>query len=167
MRRSADRYPKPGAPFAVGDQRNTLAAPGVGPSDMKRYEDLEKDDGTVVRYRRHENGDGLVAAGARVDPSAFVASTAWVDPGAVVGPDVRIGAHTWLEAGAKVQAGARLGTHVHVGKDAVVGLRARLGSRVTVAARAVVEHGVLVEAETTVTERASSGRGRSAWTPAA
>ena len=68
----------------------------------KRYEELETDDGTVVRYRRHDNGGGLVAQTASVDPSAYVAETAWVDPGALVSGGVRVGAHVWIEAGAVV-----------------------------------------------------------------
>lgn len=157
-----------GAVFAVGDPWNTGRAVRVGPREMKRYEDLEQDDGTVVRYRRHENGDGLVAAGAHVDPSAFVAPTAWVDPHAEVGAGVRVGAHAWVEAGAAVHAGATLGTHVHVGRDAVVGPGARLSSRVTVDAGAVVGRGAYVEPETTVAKSAGTGsRSRSAWTPAA
>lgn len=42
----------------------------------KRYEDLEMQDGTVVRYQRHGNGGGLVAKGAVVDDTAYVADSA-------------------------------------------------------------------------------------------
>ena len=82
----------------------------------KRYEELETDDGTTVRYRRHDNGGGLVAMAATVDPTTYVAETAWVDPGARIGGGVHIGAHVWVEPDAVVGPYSQLGTHVHVGR---------------------------------------------------
>lgn len=120
----------------------------------KRYEDLETDDGTVVRYRRHDNGGGLVAQTASVDPTAFVAETAWVDPGAQVGGGARVGAHVWLEPGAVVGPHAQLGTHVHVGRGAVVGAAARLGTRVSVGSGARLAAGVAVSADESIPDHA-------------
>jgi len=117
---------------------------------MKRYEDLEQDDGTVVRYRRHDNGDGLVAVGAQVAPSAYVAATAWVDPGATVEPQARVGGYVWVQSGAVVRTGARLGTHVVVGRGALVGAHARLGGWVTLGERSRVQARAVVAPEETV-----------------
>ena len=69
---------------------------------MKRYEELETEDGKVVRYQRHENGGGLVAKGAMVDPTAYVADSAWVDPGAVVEAGASVGKYAWIEPGQPV-----------------------------------------------------------------
>ncbi len=122
----------------------------VEPAEMKRYEDLENDDGTVVRYRRHDNGGGLIGAGADAAEDAYVASTAWVDPRARVDAGAHLGDHVWLESGAVVETGARLGSHVHVEPGAVVGAGARLGTRVTVGAGARVEPGVVVPSDQTI-----------------
>lgn len=119
---------------------------------MKRYEELETEDGKVVRYQRHENGGGLVAKGAQVDPTAFVADSAWVDPGAVVEAGASVGKFCWVEPGAVVQERARLGSHVHVGREAVVGRGARLGARVDVGAHATLDPGVVVEREAKVAD---------------
>jgi len=121
---------------------------------MKRYEELETEDGKVVRYQRHENGGGLVARGAKVDATAYVADSAWVDPGGVVEAGASVGKFCWVEPGAVVQERARLGSHVHVGRDAVVGRGARLGTRVDVGADARLDAGLVVEPEARIAEGA-------------
>ncbi|KSW14022.1 transferase [Cellulomonas sp. B6] len=123
-------------------------------SRMKRYEELETEDGKVVRYQRHENGGGLVAKGARVHESAFVADSAWVDPGAVVEAGASVGRFCWIEPGAVVSERARLGSHVHVGRDAVVGRGARLGARVDVGAGAQLDAALVVEPEARIADGA-------------
>lgn len=104
----------------------------------RKYEELELDDGTVVRYRRHDNGGGMVAMRAQADPSARIEETAWVDPDATVCADARLGPGCWVEPGARVEKGAYLATAVHVGADAVVGPYARIGSRTRLGAGAHV-----------------------------
>ncbi len=121
---------------------------------MKRYEELETEDGKVVRYQRHENGGGLVAKGAKVDPTAYVADSAWVDPGAVVEAGASVGRYVWIEPGAVVQERARLGSHVHVGRDAVVGSGCRLGVRVDVGAHAQLDARLVVEPEARIADSA-------------
>lgn len=120
----------------------------------RRYEELETEDGKVVRYQRHENGGGLVAKGAQVDPTAYLADSAWVDPGAVVEAGASVGKFCWVEPGAVVQARARLGSHVHVGREAVVGRGARLGTRVEVGAHARLDAGLVVEPEAKIDDGA-------------
>jgi UDP-3-O-[3-hydroxymyristoyl] glucosamine N-acyltransferase len=116
----------------------------------KRYEDLELDDGTVVRYQRHDNGGGLVAKGAVVDESAYVAETAWVDPGARVEARARIGQHCWVEPGARVEVAATIGSHAHVGRGASVGAGSTGGTRCEVGADARLEARAVVAPESRV-----------------
>ncbi|SFK18934.1 transferase hexapeptide (six repeat-containing protein) [Cellulomonas sp. KH9] len=125
---------------------------------MKRYEELETEDGKVVRYQRHENGGGLVAKGAKVDPTAYVADSAWIDPGAVVEAGASVGKFVWVEPGAVVQERARLGSHVHVGREAVVGRGCRLGLRVDVGAQARLDAGLVVEPEARIADGAHAER---------
>src|SRR5699024_8146167 len=74
------------------------------PVRKKKYEELELEDGTLVRCRRHENGGGMVAMRAAVDPSARIEENAWVDQDATVGADARLGASCWVEPGARIGA---------------------------------------------------------------
>ena len=120
----------------------------------RRYEELETEDGKVVRYQRHENGGGLVAKSAQVDATAYVADSAWVDPNAVVEAGASVGKFCWVEPGAVVHARARLGSHVHIGREAVVGRGARLGVRVDVGAKARLDAGLVVEPEAKIPEGA-------------
>lgn len=50
----------------------------------KIYEELENDDGTVTRYKRHLNGRGRIAATATVDATAWIDPSAYVEDGATV-----------------------------------------------------------------------------------
>ena len=61
----------------------------------KNYVDIENDHGATLRYRKHANGRGLVAHGAKVHPKAHIEAGAYIEPGARVG------------AGAIVARGAR------------------------------------------------------------
>src|SRR4051812_28295288 len=47
----------------------------------KNYVDIENDRGESLRYRKHTNGRGLIAHGAKVHPSAIVEAGAYVEPG--------------------------------------------------------------------------------------
>lgn len=116
----------------------------------KKYEELELDDGTIIRYRRHENGGGMVALRAAVDPSARIEENAWVDQDAAVGPEARLCGGCWLEPGARVAAGAHVGTAARVGPGAVVDERARIGSRAHIGAGAKVRCGGFVSPDTDI-----------------
>ena len=48
------------------------------------YVDIENDRGELLRYRKHVNGRGLIAHGAKVHPSAIVEAGAYVEPGAQI-----------------------------------------------------------------------------------
>ncbi|EED6225896.1 transferase, partial [Salmonella enterica subsp. enterica serovar Haifa] len=51
----------------------------------KNYVDIENDHGATLRYRKHANGRGLVAHGAKVHPKAHIEAGAYIEPGARVG----------------------------------------------------------------------------------
>ena len=113
----------------------------------RKYEEFEEDNGTVLRYARHDNGGGFVESHAHVDPAAYVAENAYVDRGAVVGAgrphrerrldrprrgrprrsQRRHHARTSL-AGAVIGRDARIGARVKIGADAHVWDGARVDS---------------------------------------
>lgn len=117
---------------------------------LPRLETLELDDGTVVRYRRHENGGGRVALDATVHPSAYIAGTTWVDPGAVVQVGARIGPYGWVERHAVVGPGATLADGVRVGAGAVIGHGCRIGARVDLGTGSDVAAGSVLHEDTSV-----------------
>jgi UDP-3-O-[3-hydroxymyristoyl] glucosamine N-acyltransferase len=133
---------------------------------IKKYEVLDHDDGRSVRYRRHENGGGLVATGATVDERAYLAQSVWVDPGAVIGAGAHIGSGGWIEPGARIDAGVRIASNVRVGPGAHVGARARIGSRSRIGAQAKVAPGVTLEPDSDLADgRVADGRSRSTAGP--
>ncbi|MBI4255880.1 MAG: UDP-3-O-(3-hydroxymyristoyl)glucosamine N-acyltransferase [Candidatus Rokubacteria bacterium] len=77
----------------------------------------------------------VVAAGARVDPSASVGPLAVVEAGAVIGPRARVGALAYVGAGAEV------------GEDAVLHPRVVLYARVRLGRRVVVHAGAVIGAD--------------------
>lgn len=120
----------------------------------KKYEEFEEDNGTVLRYARHENGGGSVEANAHVDPTAYVAASAYVDRGASVGAGARIGTGAWVDHDSVVCAGAIVGSAVHVGAGAVIGRDAKLGSRVKVGDNAHLWDNVRIEADEVISHGA-------------
>jgi UDP-3-O-[3-hydroxymyristoyl] glucosamine N-acyltransferase len=74
----------------------------------------------------------IVAAGARLDPSASIGALAVVEQGATIGPDVRI--HPLAYVGPDVEIGEGSEVHARV----VLGARVRLGRRVIVHPGAVI-----------------------------
>ena len=50
----------------------------------KNYVDIEDDQGRTLRYRKHVNGRGLIANGAKVHASALVEAGAYIEPGAQI-----------------------------------------------------------------------------------
>ena len=149
----------------------------------KKYEEFEEDNGTVLRYARHENGGGSVEVNAHVDPTAYVAQSAYVDRGATVGAGARIGIGSWVDHDAVVCAGAKsildlrltleyletygvpvvdsgvcpgavIGSAVHVGAGAVVGRGAKLGARVKVGDYAHLWDSVSIEPDEVISDGA-------------
>lgn len=118
----------------------------------RKYEEFEEDNGTVLRYARHDNGGGFVESHAHVDPAAYVAENAYVDRGAVVGAGARIATGAWIDRGAVVHAGASIGTTAHVAAGAVVGRDARIGARVKIGANAHVWDGARVDSDDVIAE---------------
>ena len=57
----------------------------------KNYVDIENDHGETLRYRKHANGRGLIAHGAKVHPTAIVEAGAYVEPGVQIAAGARIG----------------------------------------------------------------------------
>ena len=56
----------------------------------KNYVDIENDQGATLRYRKHANGRGLVAHGAKVHPKAHIEAGAYIEPGARIGAGATI-----------------------------------------------------------------------------
>ena len=54
--------------------------------------DIEADDGTLLSYAYHANGDGLVETAAEVGPRARIDDGVRVPPGAKVDADTHVGA---------------------------------------------------------------------------
>ena len=67
----------------------------------RKYEEFEEDNGTMLRYARHDNGGGFVESHAHVAPTAFVGEHAYVDRGAVVGEGARIASGAWIDRAAR------------------------------------------------------------------
>ena len=121
--------------------------------------EVELEKGEVTRYRRHENGRGLVSPSAKVNPSAYVSSTTYVEGDAQIGPESWIGQGSWIDYGAIIGARVFIGANVHVGADAIVGNEARLASHtnigrgVFIADGAVIDHEIQVPDFTDVSAR--------------
>lgn len=137
--------------------RNTSALLSVAPSQVppeavvsKNYVDIEFDDGTVLRYRKHANGRGLVAHGAKVHADAFVAPNAYIEPGAQVGAGACVGTGAWIESGAIVATGVHIEPGAHIGRNAHVGEDVRVGVRVHLGTAAIVLPGTQLPADVTI-----------------
>ena len=72
---------------------------------QRKYEEFDADNGTALRYSRHENGGGFVESRARVAATAHVGPSAYVDRGAIVGAYARIGSGAWIDVGPSVPRG--------------------------------------------------------------
>ena len=109
--------------------------------------EVELQTGEVTKYRRHENGRGLVSPSAQVNPSAYVSSAAYVESEAQVGAESWIGQGSWIDRGAIIGAGVFVGASVHVGADAIVGNEARLASHTQIGRGAFIADGAVVDHE--------------------
>lgn len=126
----------------------------------RNYIEFEDDDGTVLRYYRHPNGEGLVEATADVHSSAWVDRSAYVDPEARVHASARVAAGAWVDRGAVVEEDAVVGTNAHLGAGAVLSRGARLRHGAVVGPRVRVTEFATIAPDTVVTE-ASLGEDRS------
>ena len=104
-------------------------------------------DGQLTKYRRHENGRGLVSPTAQVDQSVYVSSTAYVESDAQIGPGSWIGQGSWIDHGAIIGARVFVGVNVHVGSDAIVGNGARLASHTNIGRGAFIADGAVIDHE--------------------
>ncbi|TFC57833.1 hypothetical protein E3O62_11680 [Cryobacterium sp. TMT2-15-1] len=114
--------------------------------------EVELEKGEVTKYRRHENGRGLVSPGAQVNPSAYVSSATYVESDAQVGPESWIGQGSWIDHGAIIGARVFVGANVHVGADAIVGNEARLASNTDIGRGAFIADGAVIDHEIAVPE---------------
>jgi UDP-3-O-[3-hydroxymyristoyl] glucosamine N-acyltransferase len=62
-------------------------------------EEVEAENGTVLKYQHHANGRGFVSPKARVQPSTFVAATAYIEADARIGDSGTIGSGSWIDQG--------------------------------------------------------------------
>ena len=138
----------------------------VQPVASKVFEDFENEDGSITRYRKHLNGRGRVAAGATVDPSAFIDATAYVEEGAEVARAVTIGPGSWVDRNAIVGAGTKIGAAVRIGSDAVLGSAVMVGSHTRIGAAAKIANGTKL-GEDTVVPAGAVVRGRMGYQRAA
>ena len=65
-------------------------------------------------------GDGRIAAGASIHPTARLEDGVGVDPGAVIGPRAEIGSGTLIGAGATIGPGVRIGRNCSIGAGATI-----------------------------------------------
>ncbi len=135
VRRESDRRPR----------RTTMHGNEIGPASVvtqvgspesrsegivgKNYIDIENDHGETLRYRKHVNGRGLVAHGAKVHPSALVENGAYVEPGVQIAAGVRVGRGAWIESDAVIGPEAHIEPHAHICSGAVIGAGAHIGVR--------------------------------------
>ena len=128
--------------------------------------EVELETGEVARYRRHENGRGLVSTGAEVNPSAYVSSAAYVESDAQVGDQSWIGQGSWIDRGAILGTRVFVGANVHVGADAIIGHGARLASNTTIGRGALIADGAVIDHELQIpdfTDVSAAPAGRARW----
>jgi acetyltransferase-like isoleucine patch superfamily enzyme len=123
-----------------------------GGTVTRPIEEFEDEAGVVTKYRRHLNGRGRVASGAKVHPSAFVESSAYVEADARVGQNAWIGAGSWVDRGAALSDGVFVGANVHIGRGVLVGRGARLGSNSRIEPDVRIGDEVRVERDSRVNE---------------
>ncbi len=122
------------------------------------YEELEHDDGSVTRYRKHVNGRGRIASNAMVDPDGVHRVERVRRGGGHDRPSGADRAGSWVDREATVGAGAQIGTGVRIGPAAVVGAGSKIGSHSRIGASARIAAGVSVGADSVVLqERPSMG----------
>lgn len=131
--------------------------------------EVELEKGELTKYRRHENGRGLVSPSATVNPSAFVSSTTYVESDAQIGPESWIGQGSWVDHGAIIGARVFVGANVHIGADAIVGNEARLASHTNIGRGVFIADGAVIDHEIQVpdfTDVSAGPIGRARMAPA-
>ncbi|MEA1938038.1 MAG: hypothetical protein U9N14_02970 [Pseudomonadota bacterium] len=90
------------------------------------------------RAHIHKNGGGLVAASAKVDPSAHIApgamvmagaevcANAMVSPGSRIGPDAKVGERAWIGKNTRIMNGAVIGAWARLYGSNTIGVNAKL-----------------------------------------
>ena len=127
----------------------TIRAPPEG-TVGKNYVDIENDRGEMLRYRKHANGRGLVAHGAKVHPSAIVETGAYVEPGVQIAAGAHIGRGVWVERDAVIGPDADIAPHAYIGSGAAIGAGAKIGVRTHVGTGARVAVGSLIGDDETI-----------------
>ena len=100
----------------------------------KNYVDIENDHGETLRYRKHANGRGLIAHGAKVHPTAIVEAGAYVEPGVQIAAGARIGRGVWIESDALIGPEVVVAPHAHIGPGAAIGAGSKIGIRTVIGA---------------------------------
>jgi NDP-sugar pyrophosphorylase family protein len=116
----------------------------------KNYVDIENDRGESLRYRKHSNGRGLIAHGAKVHPSAIVEAGAYVEPGVQIAAGAHVGRGVWVESDAVIGPEADIAPHAHIGSGAAIGAGAKIGVRTHVGTGARVAVGSLIGDDETI-----------------
>ena len=118
----------------------------------KNYVDIENDRGETLRYRKHANGRGMVAHGAKVHPSAIVEAGAYVEPGVQIAAGAHVGRGVWVETDAVIGPDADIAPHAHIGPRAAIGAGAKIGVRTYVGSEARVAGGALIGDDETIAD---------------
>ena len=116
----------------------------------KNYVDIENDRGETLRYRKHVNGRGLIAHGARVHPTAVVEAGAYVEPGVQIAAGAHVGRGVWVESDAVIGPDVEIAPHAHIGSGAAIGAGAKIGVRTQVGTGARVAVGSLIGDDETI-----------------
>jgi len=126
---------------------------GGGKTVGKNYVDIEKESGETLRYRKHVNGRGLIAHGAKVHPTAVVETGAYVEPGAQIAAGVHVHHGAWIESDAVIGPEAEIAAHAHIGPGAAVGARSKIGVRTSVGDHAIIAMGSLIGDDEIIADR--------------
>jgi UDP-3-O-[3-hydroxymyristoyl] glucosamine N-acyltransferase len=110
-------------------------------------EEVETENGTVLKYQHHMNGRGFVSPRARVQLSTFVAASAYVEADARVGDNCSIGSGSWIDQGVVLGERVAIGQNVHIGRETVVGNDARIGSHSRIGAHSSIGGGVRIQSD--------------------
>ena len=128
-------------------------------------EEVEAENGTVLKYQHHANGRGFVSPKARVQASTFVAATAYIEADARIGDNGTIGSGSWIDQGVVLGERVFIGQNVHIGRDTVVGNDVRLGSHSRIGTNVRIAGGMRIDADAQVANAAVLGTPRESAMP--
>lgn len=115
-------------------------------------EEVEVENGIVLKYQHHANGRGFVAPKARVMPSSFVAASAYVEADARVGDNCTIGSGSWIDEGVILGERVFVGQNVHIGRATAVGNDVRIGSHSRIGSGVRIAGGLRIDADAKITD---------------